>query len=267
MSKMYDLYMEYKDKEVDDNFIEQATQYILDKEKGLVPYVKNVNIEKDGDVTRPLGEYDNEKKEIMVNLGNIKDLHNNTLFNHQALATLQILRHEIEHANNLKKLYEYRDTIERLLIEFSLIDFCAEHNLLMHGYYNFDNKNDLLYVGNKMVNYELDPGERIADIRAWKYMVNLLKNQRTSDELLLCREFLYNAYCRGYNNNGYYIESPTYNYLIYLNQIPDYFYLKSRVENKDYIVDSRLFGGLPLRNSEFDSEIVKRAKNVKVLKQ
>ena len=108
----------------------------------------------------------------------------------------------------------------------------------------------------------VDPEERLSEIKAWKYLVNLLKNQRTTPDLLTARSNLYYAYVRGYKDNGYYIDAPTYQYLLKMGMYHQYYLFKRRVEEeKDYSFETRLTYGLPLNSStEYDKKILEKVR-------
>ena len=119
-----------------------------------------------------------------------------------------------------------------------------------------------LYYDTKLC-YETDPGERIADIKACKYIVNLLKNQNNTDELLIARGMLYYAYTRGYKDNGYYLDPPTYDFLLKTGMYREHYWLKNRVNAKDYCFDTRITYGLPVTYTEYKRGISEKTKVLK----
>ena len=187
--KMYELYKEYKDSPLDNNFINKAFDIMLDKEPDLIPYIEDFIINNES--KKSLGSYSNEEKIIRIN----KELIEEQPFNHQLFA-LNVIRHELEHARNLKSLYDGKEDIESMIVYYSLRSYAMKNDI--DRYPNLDHLDKaFLDIGTKIY-YELDPGERLADIKACKYIVNLIKNQRTSTDLLLARGMLYYAYQRGY---------------------------------------------------------------------
>ena len=109
-------------------------------------------------------------------------------------------------------------------------------------------------------NKKISPDERIAEIQAWKYVVNLIKNKRRTDDLLYARSMLYYAYTDGYNNNGYYLESPTLEFLIRTDLVDEYCYIKRRMERENYTFDTRLTTGLPVTQEEYDKGILQKVR-------
>ncbi len=125
---------------------------------------------------------------------------------------------------------------------------------------NLDHLSDFFLRINTKANYETDPGERLAEIKAWKYMVNLLKNQRTSDDLLKARTMLYASYIRGYKDNRYYLDPPTYEFLLKTGMFYPFNWLKNRVEKKDYSFETRITYGLPITKEEYDEKVLQKVK-------
>lgn len=249
--RIYNLYQENKNTPLDEKFITDAFEIMIDKENDLIPYVKDfsvTNLPK-----KLLGAYSNEEKCIRISKEAIEE----QPINHQLYA-LHVLRHELEHARNLKILYDNHRDIESLIVYYSLRAYAMEHNLEFTR--NSDNLiKEFLDIGTK-INYEIDPGERLADIKASKYMVNLLKNQRRSEDILIARGMLYYAYQRGYKDNGYYLDPPTYDFLLKTGMFHDHYWLKNRVNNKDYCFDTRITYGLPITYSEYNEKVLQKVK-------
>ena len=109
-------------------------------------------------------------------------------------------------------------------------------------------------------NYETNPGERLAEIRAWKFLVQLLKNQRISTDLLISRTCLYYSYIRGYHDNRYYLECPTYQFLMNTKMFYEYYWLNQKIKNKDYCFETRLMYGLPITEKEYQEKILQKVK-------
>ena len=250
-SKIYELYKENREAPLDEKFINNAFEIMLDDDKGLIPYIEDFRITK---LPRNLiGAYSNEERCIKINKEAIEEQSIN-----QQLFALHVLRHELEHARNLKTLYEGRKDIESLVVYYSLRSYAMEHGLDYSP--NVDNLfKSFLDISIKM-NYEVDPGERLADIKASKYIVNLLKNQRRTEDLLIARGMLYYAYARGYNDNGYYLDPPTYDFLLKTGMYRDHYWLKNRVNAKDYCFDTRITYGLRVTYTEYKRGISEKTK-------
>ena len=250
-SKLYKLLMEYRG--LDDNFINQAFDIIMEDEESLEPFVNDFLIV--NNQGNSLGSYDYNDGIITVNK---KAILNSDVYN-KKIEALKIIRHELEHVRSIQRLHECRDDIESTVIRYSLKDYATEHGL--DSWDPFD-KNDyfsLFYRGRRSDNYELDPGERIAEIKACKYVVNLLKNQRNTPDLLEARKQLYCAYMRGYKSNGWYLNPPTYEFLLNMGMYHEYYLFKKRVEERQYVFDTRLMYGLPLCDGkEYDEKVLKK---------
>ena len=251
---LYKLYKSEKDKELDNQFISDAYTIFMERERNLSPYVKNFEISEEA--SNCYGAYSNENRKLIVYKNNIKKVEEKNI--NPNLIALQVLRHELEHARNLKTLYEGRSDIESLIVSYSLQDYALDHGMIPLSTYNdFDR---ILLRYEIEANYEIDPGERIADIKAWKYLVNLLKNQRISEDLLTARSMLYYAYIRGYKDNRYYLDAPTFQFLLNANMLHAFNSLKTRIDEQNYTFEKRLMYGLPLTYHEYDSKILQKVK-------
>ena len=254
--KIYELYQENKNRVLDDKFINSTFETMLEKESGILPYIKNFIIT-DEDKKRfgmkLIGYYSLEDKSITINKKTIKE----QSINHQ-LYTLHVLKHELEHVKNLKKLYEGKNDIETLIINCSLRSYAIEHGIDRLS--NIDEFNKTFLNLNTWANYEIDPGERLVDIRASKYLVNLLKNQRDSEDLLIARSMLYYAYIRGYKDNRYYLDAPTLEFLRKTGMYVDANRLKTRIDENDYSFDTRITYGLPITYPEYNDKVLKKVK-------
>jgi len=254
-SELYRLLMEYEG--LDDDFIQIAYELIMKDEESLKPFISKMIItDKDGN---SLGSYSNDTGVIRVHKNNI--LTNRPEIKNKKILALQVIRHEIEHARNIQRLHEMRKDIESTLLRYSLRDYVQEHRLDvdLSRYYDKQDYFSLFMRFKRIENYDRDPGERIAEIKAWKYMVNLLKNQRRTEDLLVARSNLFYSYIRGYEDNGWYLNPPTYEFLLRMGMYQDYYFLKKRVEEEQYVFDTRLMYGLPLiKGEEYDDKVLKK---------
>lgn len=251
--ELYKLFMSYQNKELDDNFIYDAFTIMM-KYETLDNYVNNFDIIDKKD--NKLGFYNNEERIMKLNKNTI--LKDNSISN-KKLLTLQVLRHELEHARNLKRLYEGRYDIETKIIRYSLTEYAIKHKL---DYGSCLDTVDLNILSTrKHLNYNINPGDRIAEIKACKFIVNLLKNQRRTEDLLTARTMLYYSYIRGYKSNGYYLEPPTYEYLLALGLYHEHYLLKKEFNNtKEYSFNTRLLYGLPISLLEYNLNILQKVK-------
>jgi len=251
--KLYTTYLNNREEKLKDNYLLDIYQLIL--EEDLKDYVKDFRIEEQESNT--LGTYSNDKKIMTINKKAIQ--------NHQAikgippsLQAIEVIKHELEHARNLKTLDEGRSNIESTIINYSLKDY-----VIWKERTNFNQPMDMdifLLMMRIKDNYQSNPGERLAEIRGWKYLVNMLKNQRTSNDLLLARTMLYYSYIRGYNHTKYYLECPTMSFLLHTKMLEDFYLLKKRIDIEDYSFDTRLTYGLPITEEEYNKKILQKVK-------
>ena len=254
--ELYKLLMEYRGRELDDDFIDSAVDTIMcNEDESLYPYVFGHIIDNDN---KHYGTYDHHKKLITINREKITHDGPCRRGYNDKIYALEVIRHEIEHARNIERLHQFRNDIESTIIRYSLIDYCMQSGLMP---FPVDKSiESLIRILKKEQNYLYNPEERMTDIKAWKFMVNLLKNQRTSDDLLFARSMLFYAYRRGYEDNRYYIDPPTYTYLLNTDMLREHYLLKKRVDKKDYSFDTRLMYGLPITNEEYEHKILRKVK-------
>ena len=253
MSTLYKLYKEQKKKELSNQFIEDAFQEMLKKEKELLPYITGFEIcEEEGKL---LGGYSNYQRKIEIHKKNIESQISNVNTN---LIALEVIRHEMEHARNLKILEEDKKDIESLVIKYSLKDYAIEKGW---DYPTFQTPFELWMLPYRIKeNYEVNPGERLAEIKATKYLVNLLKNERRSEDLLHARSMLYYSFIRGYKDNRYYLDAPTYQFLLKTDMLHELKWLINRVAKKDYSFEARITYGLPITTEEYQRDVLQKVK-------
>ena len=259
-SEIYKLLMEHG--ELDYAFIYQAFGMMIERERDLIPFINGFNVTtEDSD---SYGTYDINDWIIKIYLKPFYELSEEKNLKMHALS---VIRHEIEHARNMQRLYQCRNDIESTVIRYSLKDYATKHHLGYRGPYD-RSEFEMFFRGRARENYDLDPGERIARIKAWRYVVNLLKNQRRTEDLLAARVNLYRAYIRGYEDNGWYLNAPTYEFLLKTGMYHDFYLFKQRVEKEEYVFDTRLLYGLPLiKDKEFDKKILAKVRLEKRKKQ
>ena len=251
-----DLLKMNKDNELSEQFIQSAFDIMVENEPGLFEYLSGIKIDNEIDSE---GNYDTNSKIISINSEAISSLGMDDIF--KILVCIYIVKHEIEHAKNMQRLDEGRVDIESIVIRYSLADYIKLNNL--DHEMRFENVDPLLFNIRREHNYDIDPGERIADIKAWKFMVNLLKNRRNSIELSIARESLYHSYIRGYHDNRYYLDAPTYTYLLNMEMYFEYSMLKQTVDMNNYSLDTRVLCGLPITYQEQKLALAKKARIIK----
>ncbi len=253
MDPIYALYKEYKDKPLDDYFIESAFQRMMEKETELVPYINGFKIESLTKST--LGGYNPVTKIVTIDKSNIEE---STTKREQVIQTLEVLKHEIEHARNMKKYAEGKEDIESTVIRYALKDYEIMQRIQSKN--RIDTLEFLSLCHHIKENYNRNPSERLARIKAWKYVVNLLKNQRRTPDLLVARTNLFYAYARGYEDNRYYLDAPTIQFLLNTRQFEDLYRLRKRIDSKDYSFETRITYGLPITSQEYDKTILQKVK-------
>jgi hypothetical protein len=251
--ELYSLLKSNTSRELTDSFIDNAINIMVSNEKELTDYIRNVRIESNKKETETCAYYSPFDKVIFLHPDNIVacKLSNDFL----PIQFLHILRHEIEHARNLKKLHEGRNDIESIVISYGSINYILSTGLKPEivSVMNSEKRDFIIGLNHRMKrNYDYNPDERIAEINASKFIVNLLKNQRNSKDLILARVLLESAYIQGYEKTKYTIEPPTYTYLQNMEMFRFYMDLKHDVNNTNYSLETRLLCGLPIRDSELE---------------
>ena len=260
MKPLYQLlYKEYEGKPLDDYFIEQAFNRMMEEERELEPFISGLDIVHKKD--KCFATYNERTGLITMNRKTIKKYTND-----DKIKALAYLRHEMEHARNIKRYFEGREDLESTILEYALKPYAIKMGLIPRPK-EYENDFDLNYFYSKVrENSSIAPDERIAEIRAWDYMVNLLKNQRTTKDLLTARVGLYKAYAAGYEDNKYYLESPTFQFFLNVGLLREHNWLKKRFRNHDYSFDTRILYGLPVTYKEYKEKILQKTR-LKIVKR
>ena len=254
MSKtMYELYQEHPEKHLSKPLLEEMFSFLV--EDDLKPYVKDFHIS--DDLSFPLATYNLNS--------NIVTLYRKTLEQEdylkdfpKSLQAIQAMEHELEHARSLKALEEGSNSLKYLTSLYGYKDFAIEKKIAPPKRIE---EMDLKYLTWQIKdNKKYSPTERVAEIAGWKYIVNLIKNQRTTSDLLTARKMLYYSYINGYEDNRYYLEAPTLRFLLNTRMLQDYYLLKKRIAEHDYSFDTRLQYGLPITQKEYDKKILKKVR-------
>ncbi|MBR2603465.1 MAG: hypothetical protein IKE10_00340 [Bacilli bacterium] len=238
------LLREHKNEELDKKFINDAFEAMVSHDK-LEEYASELTFDDDD----RYGLYDGNNKTININIKRINGLERSNYS--KRLNALLILRHEIEHAKNLRKTIT-SEGIESAILQLSMFVAVKDEDASISA-------SKPLITGKSEL-YGLNANERIADIRSTKFMVNLLKNDRNSDALIQSRVFLYNSYVKGYRDNGTIIDCPTYLYLLKSGFIRYYFNLVKLIsDHEPYSLDTRVLCGLPITREEKDLVLLNKA--------
>ena len=251
--ELYSLLKSNQDKELSEEYFYDAFDIMIKNDKELISFIEDFIIQDD---LEGEGEYNTEERIIRVNPEMIID--NEYGYISDKVTALQVIKHEMEHARGLKRLYEGRHDIESIVNEYALAFYIQKYGVSSNVFLNYDNSFGLNF--KIKANYLYNPGERIADIKSRKFIVNLLKNQRVSDELLRARKYLYLSLIRGYDDNGIYLDAPTYTFLLNLNLFRNYYLLKKTVDSSHYSLDTRVLCGLPITYDERENVLLRKVR-------
>ena len=254
MKPLYQLlYKEYEGKPLDDRFIEHAYNRMMEEERELEPFISGLDINHKRE--KCFATYNERTGLITINRKPIRKYTND-----DKIKALAFLRHEIEHARNIKTYLEGREDLESIILRYTLKPYGINRGLIPRPK-EYESDFDLKYFYMKIKeNTSIDPDERLAEIRAWNYMVNLLKNQRTTKDLLTARTGLYKAYSAGYEDNRYYLESPTFQFFLNVGLLQEHNWLKKRFRNHNYSFDTRILYGLPVTYREYTNKILQKTR-------
>lgn len=225
--EILDIINEYQhmDKDIDIDFIMRIIT-LARKYYNLKHYVENTEIRYDTNM--PQAQYNVIAKEIYVNPEFInkvlfslndefKNLKYNKLFRY--LYTSKILLHEIEHANQHKKIREQNDIESEILrAEYSVsYDIMQNSTLVKIPKLIYQNKLRKKY-------YDFSPSERLAEHIACEHIEKIANEIQDETSCNLIQHFKYWNILRGYNvgviNNL--SNSPTKTYLEKINPSYDY---------------------------------------------
>ena len=252
MQEEYRLLKHYDRKKLDSNFFESYLTLLLNKEPELKDYVKDIIVENKICSDNRMGSYNCKEKLIRIYLPSIRvgiKYKDTNLIN---IIALEILRHEFSHAESYHLIDERKSDIKSYILRYANLQYSIDNGLLLN-YYNTD-----LYNLKRKDNYLINPMERIAEIDSWKYIINIIKNDHNTEELLYARVSLYYSLIRGYNDNNIFINCPTYDFLLNTGLLKDYKYLKNIVEDKNYSFDTRIENGLPITYDELNEKTYKK---------
>lgn len=233
------------DKKVNDDFVHDAYDIIRNGNPELRDFLLGIHVddvcEEDPHTN---GEYFPITGDINVYLNTVDEFNVSNEFKHYLI--IRTIEHEIEHARSVAKYMEHKNDIESIVTKH-----CVVQDEFSSGTGRPKFRHNL---------YIYDPHERIANIRSTKFIINLLKNYKDSESLDLARYLLFISYMRGYEDNGYYLEPPTYTYLRRNNMGYEEGMLSELVKNTGFSLDSRLLYGLPISYDEVPIIISDKAK-------
>ena len=240
---------------VDDDFFKDAFAMMMEKEKGLEKYAKDIKVSDDN--RESLADYNNVNGLITIYINSIM-CDKGAVLNKRILG-LECLRHEIEHARSVQRLHELREDIESLLLRCSLRDYARDHGIdILRNLDKFDEDSYWFHKVEKET-YLVDPDERLAEIRGWKFMLSLLrKHNGETKDIANVLSMLTKSYRRGYKSNGVYLEAPSYEFVLRMGMYHQYYLLHKQVNEKQYVFDTRVTLGLPITMQEYNQGIAKK---------
>ena len=236
------LLKEYENKDVDQDFIYDSFDMIKSGLPELEGVLKDIFVMGNGK-RHELGSYDLETSNVIIYLDEILNSADVPDF-FKPVLTLETIRHEVEHSRNYSTYLSYLNGKHN--IEACILANCFEVNEKTGKVYS----NDSVF-GTDHARYICSPDERISDIRAWEFLLKLMRYENIEDVMSqMIRFSLFNANLRGYKDNGYYLDPPTYNYLLKKQMYIDFFTLKQYADGNKISLDKRLLLGLPIRYGE-----------------
>ncbi len=250
-NEVYKLYQYYQGEELSCLYLYSVLEELLKESPELKPYLNDFDI---SSKSKDLGNYHFGRRVIKVNLPLIEKC----MPKHPQLLAIEVIKHELEHARDLKTLEEGKDDIESLIVQYGLRYFAMRHGL--DRLIDFADLDPSFLEKETIANYRINPEERMVAIRGWKYVVNIFKNAKDSDELRIARNRLLKQYQRGYTKKPFYVEAPTLEFLLKTGMFQQYIMLLDRIYDKNYKFDTRLLYGLPITEKEFDTEIQQKVK-------
>ncbi|MBQ7140438.1 MAG: hypothetical protein IJO32_02920 [Bacilli bacterium] len=238
------------DKSINNNIINlkdiEKILELLIIDKCLNDYISNINVQYIR--SNNLASYSTYTKNITVYIKKVeemvKNIENNILISnnfeimlYKNLSILQVLLHEIEHANQQKISYK-ENSLEAFIIRISsLIE---------------NDRNDKLY--------EYCPEERLAEIKSYEEIINLTKylnnnNILTLSEILDTEKL--KRLLRGYHYNNSSINIPIIDYfdLGYKNKISNI--INPIAKDEKYSLTERFHYGFQISNDEYSISMKK----------
>lgn len=226
------------------NDIEKILEFLIVK-KDLNEYISDINVQNIR--SNNLASYSNCTKTITIYTDKInhmvRNIEENTisindfeLTFYKNLSILQVLLHEIEHANQQKIAYSL-NTIEALIIRLSY--------LVVNGY------NEQLY--------EYCPEERLAEIKSYSEILMLFRY--LSKNFLRLQEIINSENLKrlliGYHYKNSEITIPTREYFILGDKENIYKSLDSSISFNEYTLNERLKYGFSISKDEYSDSMKK----------
>ena len=225
-------------------FLERAFDIMMNDDPSLIPYVLDFQIHYFYETA--IGSYNNEQRILSINIMNLYGKCFEPRIRDRKILALQVLKHELEHARQLQMLHDSRQDIETQIVHASLRGFALKNGLVEKKENSNNDIESIKYLKND--NYYLDPCERLAEIKAWKFVAQLLRGNHHSEELKVVKESLDSVYEDGYRQTDN--MCPTYQFLYNLQLFEDLDTIKKLANQRKYNYQSRLLYGLPISDEE-----------------
>ena len=119
----------YQDKELDEEFIESAFAELMEDDRELHLFVSELEIKN----IKSLGNYGLENGKVTINMEALRKIDDVPWikggYTNPKIFALSTINHELEHARQVRKLYEGRKDIESTVIGYSLKRYAIAHHL------------------------------------------------------------------------------------------------------------------------------------------
>ena len=230
-------------------FIQEAFDIFISYYKDLEKYISDFQLifyYEDN-----LGRYDLQTRVLSVNVSNLCETIIEPNIKNRKLLSLEVLRHELEHVKQIKTLWEGEENFEKYLLTCAFQFYCIQEKIS-------NGNRDPKYIWNlaflKKDNYDLDPSERLAEIRAFEFILSLLDKARDKEDTGALKKALWKQYCKGYFMRDQFLPPPTYEFLSKVGLDRECEILQKRVEDSHYDSHTRFIYGLPMEMEEIEKE-------------
>lgn len=238
--------------ELTSSFMDDVIEIMKKEEKNLGEFITSINIDYNFPIS---GCYSPYKRLIIINPNIISECAKG----YCKEFFIKTLRHEIEHAKCLKKLYQNSSDLETCLLKAANLDYIKEMNLGIELVPDELSPERISFYSDKLYvqNHNLNPEERIVEVRALLYLLELVNNTNDIDAITTVATNLFLTYQRGYeaSNEGYMMESPTYKYLLNMKMFYEQELIKKKFEDLNYSLEEKLLYGLPISFYEYGIRI------------
>lgn len=236
--ELNNLVKSYQDKLIDNDFVHNVFEVMKASEPTLESFLQGITVE-NSPVQYARGNYNYFTRELSLYLNEFVDLYVND--SQKLDACIMMISHLIEHARSYRKFLRFDQDIESYVIK---------------PCFNYDENTKKIHPeacteGQRpLVAYLCSPIERVASIRSAEFFVKLVEDRKDPESLENAKNSLADTYLQGYINNGYFLNPPTYNYLIERKNPDILKELDKMVTNNVYDLYTRVLCGLPIKMEE-----------------